>query len=841
VNSTGRDRSDRDGVALFPSGRWRGRWIWFETPKLTMAVSGPFPAPTLNEEESRSFGAFRRIVEVDDVPRSVPARLTADSRYVLWVNGTEACRGPIRGHSSLLHYDVVDLAPLLRCGRNVLAVLARFYGSATPWWAPPRPMDQLGAGALVFEANLGEQWVVSDADWKCFKLNGWQSLPPRGIGGMRCEALDAREMPHDWQEQEFDDSAWISAVELNAHHIGFQGHHEPPSQVYGPMLPRSIPQLGCETRVSRVAGVSTAPRADDEAHPLDQVNADVSRCTAGAPVTAPTASIDLDCASDSVRVLYFDFGEVVCGNVVLEAEAPAGARFDLAVTEFAPNTAPPSGEQVSLGLRYTAGGETGRFEAFDPIGFRYATLAVRADGPVKVRPLAVRERLYPRTSGPFFECSDETLNRVWTVGRRTVDLNSHDAYLDCPTREQRGWTGDFVVHQMVDLVSNPDWGLARRNVELAASPRRDGMLPMAAGGDIEHLDAAYIPDWALHWIRALHNLFRYTGDREFVRRMLPFAENVLRWFVRYRAEDGLLTDVNGWVIVDWSSVTVDGRSSVLNALWARGLRDFAEMCEWLGDEGRAGWARRLWQGVCDSFDRFWDEDRGVYVDHLLGGPRQLPLSQHAQAAAICASVVPEERVQRLVNILTDRSRHVHATWSAPRGDARRAEAGEGSIGGVYLFTGPPPPWWNVEDQIVVAQPFFRYVVHDALVAAGRVDLIPQQCLDWQALLDRCPTSLSETWFGGTTCHGWSATPTRDLSMRTLGVTPAEPGFGTARVAPRLGFLDWVRGAVPTPHGLLFVEVRDGEVTIDSPVPFDFDPEGGAVERYDSGQHTIRRR
>ena len=32
------------------------------------------------------------------------------------------------------------------------------------------------------------------------------------------------------------------------------------------------------------------------------------------------------------------------------------------------------------------------------------------------------------------------------------------------------------------------------------------MLPMAVGGDIEHDDASFIPDWALHWVRALHNL-----------------------------------------------------------------------------------------------------------------------------------------------------------------------------------------------------------------------------------------------------------------------------------------------------------------------------------------------
>ncbi len=37
---------------------------------------------------------------------------------------------------------------------------------------------------------------------------------------------------------------------------------------------------------------------------------------------------------------------------------------------------------------------------------------------------------------------------------------------------------------------------------------------------------------------------------------------------------------------------------------------------------------------------------------------------------------------------------------------------------------------------------------------------------------------------------------------TLGVTPAEPGYATARVAPSLGSLQWARGSVSTPHGLI---------------------------------------
>jgi hypothetical protein len=56
-------------------------------------------------------------------------------------------------------------------------------------------------------------------------------------------------------------------------------------------------------------------------------------------------------------------------------------------------------------------------------------------------------------------------------------------------------------------------------------------------------------------------------------------------------------------------------------------------------------------------------------------------------------------------------------------------------------------------------------------------------------------------------------------MRVLGVEPAEPGFEVASIDPALGDLEWARGAVPSPAGLIRVDVRRDGVDVDSPVPF----------------------
>jgi hypothetical protein len=206
-------------------------------------------------------------------------------------------------------------------------------------------------------------------------------------------------------------------------------------------------------------------------------------------------------------------------------------------------------------------------------------------------------------------------------------------------------------------------------------------------------------------------------------------------------------------------------------------------------------------------------------------------SQHGQAAAIVGRLAPDERWARLVEVITTEEDLVHASFA--RDDGPTPPNANVNVGAFIRAGHPDVPWWDTGREVVRAQPFFRYVVHDALAAAGRADLIPTQCRDWGWALERCPTSLTETWYGGTVSHGWSATPTRDLIQRVLGVEPAEPGFGVARVEPVLGDLEWAEGSVPTPAGLLHVTARAGSLVVDSPIPFDH---GG--RRFEPGRHEL---
>ena len=100
----------------FPGVRWRGHWVAPDVPEFEIdptSVGSDLPPA----EFSRAL--FRRVFDIEDVPPRVPLRLSADSRYLLWVNGVEVGRGPIRSQPRRLRYDEYGHRSVSTARRNV--------------------------------------------------------------------------------------------------------------------------------------------------------------------------------------------------------------------------------------------------------------------------------------------------------------------------------------------------------------------------------------------------------------------------------------------------------------------------------------------------------------------------------------------------------------------------------------------------------------------------------------------------------------------------------------------------------------------------------------------------
>lgn len=383
-------------VSDFSEIRWKGHWIWIPEDKIEFAFSLGGPA----EPRSESHGLFRKTFNLKVVPERVPARITADSRYALYVNGQEISRGPVRSQPRRMMYDLMDLAPALKVGENVVAVYVKYYGRENSFYIPAVPNTGLGkTGALVFEADMGPAgWLVSDPSWKAIKSHAWDKVDHSDVdfvaGGVPVEQCDARILPVGWKSAGFDDSAWGIPQLLRAIHIGGFARSQPPTDPYGPLYPRTIAQLGGEVAVP----VSVkAMLIEGELDASINMPARLVVSSMNLPAS-PAGQVDLPhtvASGQGGARLLVDFGRIVAGLVQLQVSAPAGTIFDLCYTED-----PITGREQGMAAphnssRYIARGSDDAFEVFDINGLRFISMVIHpTSGPVTVNHLAMREMIW---------------------------------------------------------------------------------------------------------------------------------------------------------------------------------------------------------------------------------------------------------------------------------------------------------------------------------------------------------------------------------------------------------------------------------------------------------------
>ncbi|MGI8700181.1 MAG: hypothetical protein ACR2JU_03080 [Nocardioidaceae bacterium] len=757
---------------------------------------------------------LRRSFRLDQVPPTLPARATCDSRYVLFLNGALVGRGPVRGEPEFLGWDDYDLAPLLRAGTNVLVALCRYYGQAGPWWLPASPLGTLGRGSFCFETGpaaaidlvTDESWRAAPAPWLPRQGGGMHSLPS--------EVVDGRLAPLGLHDADADEERWGHAVVVSGH-----GHgtvlDRPPASPYGCPLRRPIPQL---------TSTVLEPRLLAPARPV--------RCGMTDDPVETWTSVECSDQGDR-RVSVWDVGFLTLAHVRLRVRgtdaAAAGSAVDVVVGEDLRADGLPETSPRDWAARYlVAKGPAEEVTFFDPVGFRY--LAAHYPPGLDVG-LEAEEAIYPREDGAVFSCDDDRYTELWRVGARTVDVCSTDAFLDCPGREQRAWVADSYVQILVSYVTNPDWRLVRHHLALTARSRfPSGLLAGAAGCDFARIGFT-MPEYSLHWVRALASYWRYSGDAEFVRRQLTVADGIIERYECQRGSSGLLENFPGWVFLDWAQVDRDVVTGMHDALYAAALEDYAELPGAQDVEG-------LQERTRSAFEALWDPERAVYVDAIGDHGPSRRISQQTNATALLAGLVPHHRAAGLIDRVYDPGAHglgrlvitaTPASLSASVEDPH-AEA-------VPSFQYRPPDDFDQEADVVAAQPWSCRFLHEALFRHGRRDLILDSLLRWQLVPGN--GTFQEFWDAapGTSsrCHGWSASPTYDLTSYVLGARPASPGYGRAVVDPYLGALARASGRVPTPHGWLAVAAEGDELSLDVPAGMTVTTPGGEVG---AGHHHL---
>lgn len=744
---------------------WEAKWIW---------DSGE-PAPV------NAYRIFRKefTLPADYANGDTIARICADTRYKLCVNGYGVAYGPAPSAPGIHTYDQIDLEPLLNEGENTITIIVNYVGTPMFFYRQNR-------GGLLFE--MGD--IASDESWLVAKGSPWLPDTPRlSVQQAFGEYYDARLEPQGMTGGEADPSEWANAVVVADAEGG----------TWTKLVPRDIPmaaefyQGNTQYQSGPVRHIEYGNCTPGEADTVaGQLTLETLRPLTAGCVTWRSDSGELIIEPEG-RDIYvlFDFGREVTGFLDFDIDGRdgvAGGIVDIAYDEALRVGETPSGMKQDWGtnsnLRYAdrliLRDGLSNFHNYAHRAFRYVRLAFRnLSVPVALTGFGIYESTYPVNWRGTFTCSDARLDKIWEIGRRTLQLCMDDRFMDCPWRERAQWVGDARVEALGAAYCFGDTRLHARFLrQIGYAQHADGRTdPVGPGEWDTFAPERPIPGFTCVWIMSIWDYYMLTGDPSVPQELLPNVLAALTWLGNYsRGEGGLLLDVPGWNFTDWVTGLSEGNEGMIAPinLFAYGaLTAGAAIAGLAGDTESAEHLKKSAAGLAESFDRlFWNPERGVYVDRIVNGQQSAEASQHTNSLALLFDIGSEERRQSALSRLIE----------APT-------------------------------LLQIGSPYFSYYLLAALYKYGRHgDALQYIRAHWGPMMDAGATSWWEEYHGQSSrCHAWSIGPTIDFMTEILGVAPDEPGFARVRLSPKPCDLKWAKGIVPTPAGDVVVNwQRDDE-------------------------------
>lgn len=503
---------------------------------------------------------------------------------------------------------------------------------------------------------------------------------------------------------------------------------------------------------------------------------------------------------DAYAVL--DFGKETSGFVRLKMNGVTGGIIDLGYSEVFENGRADILREGPwfFADRYIMKDGPQKWELFFWKGFRYLQLDFRnCNKPVEVESVSLNFTSYPVEYRGAFECSDDLLNKIWKVGRHTLEVCMHDGYEDTPWREQGQWLGDAQVEMLSNYYAFGDLKLGSKCLrQFAEAQTSTGLIPANWPADVkmwpqpdEHPFG--IPTFMAQWVTMILEYDLYSGDRALMPSLYPHVLRLMEYFEGFRNSDGLLEDVPGFVFFDWTpdSELMDmppasrGVLTGMNCHYYRALQDATVIAAIMNDEEHSrAWLERAALVQKQINTRFWDEERGIYIHGIRDGRPITRAAVHDSLLAIYAGIAPPDRATRALN---------------------------------GLFGEAPLP------AVHIGSPFFYHFYLEALRKTGWNDkALASIRRDYGRMLDAGATTWWEHFDGqASRSHAWSTGPSYDLPAKVLGVTPLESGFSRFRVSPEPSDLTWAKGVVPTPKGHIDLhwEQENGTFVLSVNAPF----------------------
>lgn len=752
---------------------YKTNWVWI---------------PDWNEkdkEEPRII-YFRKQLEVGNVPEKLEVKISADSRYKLYVNGRLAEIGPSRGDTKIWYYDTVDLAPYLVAGKNVLAVIVLRY-----------PLEYTKGNYGIFRTQtpgfyfVGEYTnengktvsISADEGWKCKREPNIKIVPEQPMLAPLYffEEASGNQDTFGWMKADYSDDEWTLAEGIWQQM--FMNRAASPGNIYA----RTIPYMRRVPR--RFEGVITIRESKLKKMEWNNMLAGKKTVTI---------------LPNSKEVVEISAGEEMTGFLKLSVIGGEGAKIKMLQSEAyvlpddsgtSASGMPKKGNRIDYingqlkgntdiyevrGLGRNGTPET--FETFWFRTFRFIQLEIiTAEEPLIIESFHYEETGYPLEVKTWVKTSDESMNAIWDISERSLKRCMHETYIDCPFYEQLQYAMDTRAEILYTYMTAADDRLARKSFDdFRRSRRYDGLINCS----YPSYNSNVIPGFSIYYIMMLYDHMMFFGDKGLIRSYLSTVDGILEYFNCHLTKEGIVDKIGGpllknasWSFIDWSAhwdatsgvptATLSGPITMESLLYIMGLESAAEMASFVGRTGIADEYQKRAERVKEAIRTYCVGNNGMIQD----GPGVDDYSQHCQVFAVLTDTVELNKgKENLLKTLQNKQEYAQCTVA------------------------------------------MAYYLYRALEKCDLYENTNELWNIWRDMIKNNLTTCVEDPVGQRSdCHAWGALALYELPAVILGVRPTKPGFEEMEVKPVPGHFTWAEGEVVTPKGIVQVKwKKNGE-------------------------------
>lgn len=751
---------------------------------------------------------FRKsfIVEADRMPTSLKVRISADTRYKLYVNGTLVEFGPVKGDQHIWYVDVVEIAPYLISGENVIAVEvlryplihARgnhgFWRTATPGLYLAELTDSFGTNETPSPLTNQDYPVISEqeglgisagASWKCMEETNFHivSENPYFAPLQILENCTGDAEAAGWKMPGYDDTTWQSP---NVYLSFFMSQAVSPAN----LLPRTIPSL--KKVPKKFDGIQAIRKSIYTEETWKQL------LSGEKAIEIPPFTHEIVEISATVETTGY-LSLRLTGGAASEIKLLTAESYIIKPDEEEPRNdsfmvLPKKGDRCDsvngvlngyTDIYHVNGfGTRERTEDYEPFWFRTFRF-VQLDIETKEKSLTISGFDYLETGYPLeiktkVETSDPDMAAIWDISARTLQNCMHETYEDCPFYEQLQYAMDSRNQILYTYASSGDDRLARKCMDdFRRSQRYDGMTNCS----YPCFGPNVIPGFSIYYIMMVYDHMMYFGDKQLLADHMGAIDGVLNYFHRHLDEQGMVGKnggVNGqaryWSFIDWTAqwdktagvptAGLYGPITMESFLYIMGLTAAADIAAYMGRISIAEEYKKRAEAVREAIRTRCIGANGMIQD----GPGIDLYSQHCQVFAVLTDTVNAETAKRNLEVTLEK-------------------------GEEYA-------------QCSVAMSYYLY---RALEKTGLYEKTGK-CWDiWRTMVaENLSTCVEDPVGKRSDCHAWGALALYELPAVVLGVHPAEPGYTKIAVEPNPGPFSWAKGDVITPQGVVHVEWKKNE-------------------------------